>query len=212
MNQANQPDLPLRTGGIILAGGRSSRMGRSKAHLPFGDELMLPRVVRLLKTVVEPVVVIGAPDQDLPDLDADVAIGRDEIAERGPLQGLASGLSMLQGRCNAAYACSCDVPLLEPRFVRRMVELLGDGDIAVPHVDDYHHPLAAVYRLTVLPHVESLLASDRRRPVFLFDLVSTRIVSANELLPVDPDLRSLRNCNRPEDYGGALEDAGLRAP
>ncbi len=183
-------------------------MGRSKAHLPFGDELMLPRVVRLLAEVVDPIVVVGAPDQSLPPLPADVLITRDDVADRGPLQGLAAGLKALRG-CDAAFACSCDVPLLKPAFVRRMLELLGDHDIVVPHVDGYHHPLAAVYRLSVLANIEALLDADRRRPVFLFESTDTRIVERDELVGADPTLDSLRNCNRPEDYQSALAEAGL---
>ena len=73
---------------------------------------------------------------------------------------------------------SCDVPLLVPGFVERMLELLGDHDIAVMEIDGFPHPLSAVYRRAVLPQVESLLAQDRLRPVFLFDAVRTRRVSA----------------------------------
>src|SRR5579871_4934557 len=84
-----------RVGGIVLCGGRSSRMGRPKAWLPFGDELMLPRVVRVLRAVVDPVVVVAAPGQDVPPLPPDVEIVRDEIEGKGPLGGLAAGLAAL---------------------------------------------------------------------------------------------------------------------
>src|SRR5436190_16295070 len=123
-----------RTGGIVLCGGRSSRMGRPKAWLPFGDELMLPRVVRLLGEVVRPIVVVAAPDQDVPPLPPDIAIVRDEEKGRGPLQGLKAGLEALRGKADAAYLSSCDVPLLLPAFVRRLVELLDEQQICVPKV------------------------------------------------------------------------------
>src|SRR5438034_1928815 len=85
-------------GGVVLCGGRSQRMGRPKAWLPFGGELMLPRVVRLLGQVVQPIVVVAAPEQDVPPVPPDVAIVRDEGRGRGPLQGLAAGLAALGGR------------------------------------------------------------------------------------------------------------------
>src|SRR6516162_8765549 len=85
-------------GGIVLCGGRSERMGRPKAWLPFGDELLLPRVVRLLRQAVDPVVVVAAPDQDVPPLPDGVAVVRDEAKGRGPLQGLAAGLAALRGQ------------------------------------------------------------------------------------------------------------------
>ena len=201
---------PSLVGGIILAGGKSTRMGRSKADLPFGNELMLQRIVRILGEVTFPIVVVGAPGQVLPQLSASTLITRDKVADRGPLQGLAAGFRALEGRCEAAFACSCDVPLLKPSFVKQMIDLLGTHAIAVPFVDDFHHPLAAVYRLVVLKQIEALLASDRRRPVFLFESADTRIVPRENLVSADPQLDSLRNCNRPEDYEEALVRAGVR--
>jgi molybdopterin-guanine dinucleotide biosynthesis protein A len=76
-------------------------------------------------------------------------------------------------------------------------------------IDGFAHPLSAVYRRTTLPHIESLLDADRLRPVFLFDAVRTRRVRPDEMRAVDPDLRTLRNLNTPDDYASALADAGL---
>src|SRR5256885_6862977 len=131
-------------GGIVLCGGQSKRMGRPKAWLPFGDEVMLQRVVRILSDVVSPIVVVAAPDQELPALPDSVLVERDEEKGRGPLQGLAAGLTALEGRADAGYLSSCDVPFLRPAFVQRMIDLRGSHSICVPRVGDYHHPLAAV--------------------------------------------------------------------
>jgi molybdopterin-guanine dinucleotide biosynthesis protein A len=201
-----------RLAGIVLCGGQSKRMGRPKAWLPFGPELMLPRVVRLLREAVQPVVVVAAPDQDVPPLPADVAILRDEERGHGPLQGLAAGLQALLGTADAAYLSSCDVPFLKPAFVRRLAELLGDHAICVPKVGDYHHSLAAIYRIDVLPVVKQLLGENRLRPFFLFEAVPTRVVEASELADVDPEFQTLRNLNTPEDYEQALCEAGRAAP
>src|SRR5438309_1090333 len=197
----------MTTGGIILCGGQSKRMGRPKAWLPFGGELMLPRVARLLGEVVSPLVVVAAPEQDVPPLPADVTVVRDEQKGRGPLQGLAAGLEALRGQADAAYVSSCDVPLLRPAFVRRLIDLLGEHAICVPRVGDYHHPLAAIYRLEVVGAVERLLAANRLRPFFLFEAVPTRVVEANELREADPTFQTLRNLNTPEDYETALREA-----
>jgi molybdopterin-guanine dinucleotide biosynthesis protein A len=194
--------------GIILCGGQSKRMGQPKAWLPFGDELMLPRVVLLLREAADPIVVVAAPGQSLPMLPADVAVVRDEEKGRGPLQGIAAGLQALMGKAEAAYVSSCDVPFLKPAFVRCMALLLGDCDIAVPKIGDYYHSLAAIYRIRVLPRVIQLLAENRLRPFFLFESVATRIVTAEELVDVDPQFLSLRNLNTPEDYETALRELG----
>ena len=184
-------------------------MGTPKATLPFGPEMMLQRVVRLLRSVVAPVVVVAAGEQTLPELPCDVIVTRDEREQRGPLEGLRAGLKALPNSIDIAYVTSCDVPLLAPGFVTRMIELLGDDDIAVMEIDGFPHPLSAVYRRNTLPQVESLLAKDRLRPVFLFDAVRTRRVQPEEMASVDGQLRTLRNLNTPEDYLNALSEAGL---
>ena len=184
-------------------------MGVPKATLPFGPETMLQRIVRLLGTAVSPIIVVAARDQSLPDLPDGVIVTRDEREQQGPLEGLRAGLSALPNSVDIAYATSCDVPMLEPRFVERMVALLGDHDIAVMEVDGFPHPLSAVYRRSTLPHIEALLEARRLRPVFLFDAVPTRRVRPDEMISVDPQLRTLRNLNTREDYLAALAEAGL---
>ena len=185
--------------------------GHSESTLPFGPENMLQRVVRLLGAVVDPIVAVAAREQELPPLPQipEIIVTRDEREQRGPLEGLRAGLKALPDSVDAAYMTSCDVPLLVPGFVTRMIELLGDHDIAVMEIDGFAHPLSAVYRRSVLPQVEALLAQDKLRPVFLFDAVRTRRVQPEEMISVDPELRTLRNLNTPEDYRQALKDANL---
>ena len=170
---------------------------------------MLQRVVRLLSEVVSPIVAVAAREQSLPQLPEAVIITRDEREAKGPLEGIRAGLSALPEAIDAAYITSCDVPLLVPAFVERMIDLMGDHDIAVMEIDGFPHPLSAIYRRHLLPKVESLLAVDRLRPVFLFDAVRTRRVKPEEMIAVDPELRTLRNLNTPEDYRAALAAAGL---
>lgn len=202
----------MRAGGIVLCGGKSQRMGRSKAMLRFGPEAMLQRVVRLLGEAVEPVVVAAAAGQELPELAAAVRVVRDRLPDRGPLEGLRAGLEAVCGQAEAVFVTGCDVPLLKPGFVRRMIELVHGHDVAVPHVEGRDEPLAAVYRTSVMPQVEALLAADRLRPAFLFEQVRTRRVMAAELTDVDPGLRSLANLNSPADYLAALTQAGFEPP
>ena len=201
----------LQVGGVVLAGGRSSRMGRPKAWLPFGGEFLLPRVVRLLSQAVDPVVVVAAPGQDVPPLPEGVAVVRDDEEGRGPLQGLAAGLKALHGRADAAYASPCDAPFLRPAFVRRLIDQMGGAIVCVPRVGDRRHPLAAVYRLEAADAADRLLAANRRGGVTpplhsLFAAVPTRVVGAAELADVDPTFQTLRNLNTPEEYEAALRD------
>ena len=196
----------LTVGGIVLCGGQSKRMGRPKAWLPFGDETMLQRVVRILTEVVRPLVVVAAGEQDLPSLPTAVTVMRDAKFGRGPLQGLAAGLLALRGQADIAFVSGCDVPFLQTAFIRRLVDLLGDACICVPKVGGYFHPLAAVYRLSVLDAVNQLLEENRLTTAFLLDQVPTRIVTESELADVDGTLQSLRNLNSPEDYEAAVRE------
>src|SRR5438105_1646018 len=160
--------MPHNFGAVILCGGQSRRMGQPKAWLPIGDEVMLQRIVRIVReTVSGPVVAVAAADQSLPTLPADVVIARDQRPDRGPLEGLSAGFKKLteiaatDSSCAAAFVTSCDVPLLRPAFVRHVCESLGDFDVAVPQIDGRVHPLGAAFRIhTVLPEIAALLAAD----------------------------------------------------
>ena len=188
-------------------------MGLAKATLPFGPEPMLVRVARLLGQVVPRCVVVAAPQQELPALPPAIVVARDRREGRGPLEALAAGLSAAaDAGIDAAYVTSCDVPLLVPGFVQRMFDLLGQHEIAVPREGEFHHPLAAVYRVSVLTHVERLLSEDRMRPFFLFQECNSREVAPAEWHDVDPESDTLKNLNRPEDYLAALTVAGFGAP
>lgn len=194
-------------GGIVLCGGQSSRMGRPKLTLPFGGELMLPRIVRILRSVVDPVVVVAGPSQEVPALPDDVRVVRDEHEHLGPLAGMEVGLRALLGVVQAAYVSSCDVPLLRPEFVAEMIRRLGRHELAVPREGDFYHPLAGVYCTSLAERVHQLVADQRLRPLFLIQTSDAVEVSVEELRTVDPQLHSLRNLNRPEDYEEALRFA-----
>ena len=184
-------------------------MGRPKFSLPFGEEVLLQRVCRILSEVVSPIVVVAAAEQELPPLPVEVLIVRDEYDSLGPLAGIATGLDALHDKADAAFVTSCDAPLLRPDFVRRLIELLGDHDVAAPTDGQYDHVLAAVYRTELADHARRLLAEERRRPLFLLDESNSLRVHVDDLRSVDPNLDSLRNMNTPEDYNEVLQLAGL---
>ncbi len=184
----------MSLGGLVLCGGESRRMGRSKAWLPFGTEPMLARVVRRLGAVkgMGPLAVVAATGQELPALPDQVLVVRDPVSGRGPLQGLAAGLAVLPESVDLVFATATDVPFLNPAWVETLVALLGENDLAIPYVEGRHHPLAALYRRSVvLPAIEGMLAADRLRPVFL-DQRSSEPGSSRSRSYV----RSTRICNR----------------
>jgi molybdopterin-guanine dinucleotide biosynthesis protein A len=195
----------MRVGGVVLCGGRSSRMGTPKAWLPVAGEPMLVRVVRVVSdSVGGPLVVVAALGQDVPPLPPGVELVRDPEEGQGPLAGLVAGLEALTGRADAAYLSACDVPFLSTAFVRRVCERLAGFDIAAPDAGGFRHPLAAAYRLTVLPVARDLVTAGRLRPAFLFDAVPTRVLTPADFADIDPELRSLVNVNTPDEYAAAV--------
>lgn len=198
--------------GIVLAGGRSERMGEPKPRLRWHGG---PMVVHVLGTLAEalqgPLVVVRAPGQELPPLPDGVLVAEDALPGRGPLEGLAAGLRALAGEADAAFVSAADVPFLAPAFVRAVVAALAPGvDAAVPRVAGQAHPLSAAYRTEVLGAVERRLARDALRLRSLLDDLRVRWLDEQALLAdlplrdADPRLDSLRNVNTPEEYEAAL--------
>jgi molybdopterin-guanine dinucleotide biosynthesis protein A len=199
--------------GIVLAGGRSSRMGRPKAWLDWDGTTLLDRVCGVVGAAVDgPVVVVRAPGQELPALPGGVETAEDPVEGRGPLQGIAVGLAAVASRAEIAFVASVDLPFLHDAYVRRVLALLGDHDdraVLLPVAHGHHQPLAAAYRTALAPVVAELIAAGRSRPPDLFETVAVHRAGEAELLadPVlrarDPELRALVNVNTPEEYASA---------
>ncbi len=202
----------MQQGAIILCGGESIRMGDDKGLLPFGaDEVLLQRVVRLLSDVVpmENMVVVAARRQQLPSLPSDVRVVCDQHEDRGPLEGLATGMAALGDHAEVAYATGCDVPLLESAFVERMFFLLGQSQAAIPVNAARCYPLAAVYRTSLLPQLREMLGQGIRALQALSDTSGVKLIPTEQLREADPQLATLEKCNTPADYQAALVRCGL---
>jgi molybdopterin-guanine dinucleotide biosynthesis protein A len=189
--------------GIILTGGRSRRMGRAKAWLPFGTETLLQRIVRKLSGVVSPIVIVAEYGQELPKL-CGVEILCDPVADQGPLMGLATGLKALQPVSKWAFVTGCDAPFLTPELVSMLFSCRRNVDIVAPRVDEQAYPLTALYNTEVWRKAQILLDSKVRRLMALLDLGRVREISERELRVIDPDLLCLMNVNTPELYERAL--------
>jgi molybdopterin-guanine dinucleotide biosynthesis protein A len=197
--------------GIVLAGGRSSRMGTPKAALEWHGSTLLRRTADIASRATDgPVVVVRAQGQALPALPRQVEVIDDPREGLGPIQGLAAGLAVIAGRAEIAFVCSTDMPFLHPAFVRRVLRAAAEGaDVGLPIARGYPQPLAAAYRTTLAPVAERLVKEGRLRPAFLFDeCVVTRLdeaaLRADPILAaLDPDLDSVVNINEPADYEAA---------
>src|SRR5215813_10944626 len=196
--------------GVVLAGGRSSRMGTAKAALEWHGSTLLRRTVGIVARAAEgPVVVVRADGQDLPDLPEGTVVVDDPREGKGPIQGIAAGLAALSGRADAAFVCSTDMPFLHPAFVRRVLRVVAERegtDVALPVARGYRQPLAAAYRVSLAEAAERLVKEDRLRPAFLFEqcvvasLDDDALRQDPVLAALDPDLDSVLNVNTPADY------------
>jgi molybdopterin-guanine dinucleotide biosynthesis protein A len=197
--------------GIVLAGGRSSRMGSAKADLEWHGSTLLRRVTGLVARAVDgPVVVVRAAGQPLPALPDGVEVVDDPREGLGPLQGLAAGLAAVVGAAEVAYLSATDVPFLHPAFVSRVLGALEpDDDIVLPHAHGHRQPLAAAYRTALAGRVAELVEAGELRPAALLArcrvrrLDETALLADPLLVELDPELDSLRSLDTPEAYAAA---------
>lgn len=194
-------------GGVILCGGQSRRMGRSKASLPFGNESMLGRVVRIVGEVALPVVVVAGPAQNIPELSPGIQVVRDLVANLGPLHGLATGLAALPDSVEFAFVASTDVPFLQTTWIIHLARSIGENDVAIARVGGFLHPLVALYRRRpALSAAHTLLGESRRRVIDLIDRLASVVLDEPSMRSIDPGLETLKNLNTPEAYDLALQN------
>lgn len=211
---------PATIGAVILCGGHSTRMGRDKATLPFGNETLLVRIVRLVRSAVTGRIIV-VTEADISTeryramcevLPASVELVKDDLSDSGPLEGLRRGLAALSQNTEVAFVCSCDMPLLEPNVIQQLYAVLKDQSsetvAVVPDVQGQLHPLCAMYRTSTATTAASLLAKGERRLRAFVQALNVYRICEEELKRVDPELASLMNCNTPSDYELALRRTG----
>lgn len=196
----------MKDAALVLCGGASRRMGRDKAALPFGDESLLERVVRIVRPVVDEVWLVAREGQALAN-PLRLPVARDPAEGLGPLAGVIAGVRAM--KAERAFVISCDSPLLRAELVSHLLVLSRGHDAAIPFVDGHYVPTTAVYAKSILPAAERLLERGELRPRLLTREPGVRVVPEEELTPADPDLHSFRDCDTPEDYEELLRLAGL---
>ena len=186
---------------VILTGGKSSRMGRPKALLPFDGEPLIAHMVRRLARVFPETVVVAAPDQELPLLP--VTLARDEVAYQGPVSGIYHGLQAATKE--VCFVTSCDAPFLSLPLISHLLSQTTDCDVVVPFWQERFQPLHAVYRRSVAPLLHEQLERSELRPISLYPKVRTREIHESEVRRFDPEGLSFLNMNTPEDYQEAVD-------
>lgn len=188
--------LPLPVTGLVLCGGRSRRMGRSKAFLPYEGTTVVGHIISVLKDLFSELFVVANEPQQFEDLGVDVV--KDILPYRGPLGGILSGL--MTSANHYAFVVACDMPLIDRRLVRDLVSKRHDNDVVVLSHDAGIEPLFGVYsKNCIRPLEESLFAGNLSVQDFLTGLKAEIYEWKSE--SKDPEtLPPFFNINTPQDY------------
>ena len=194
--------------GIILAGGRSRRLGRDKAVEPFEGQPLIRRVIERIQPLTAEIVVVvadAALGEALP-LQDDERVAMDLFPGGGSLGGIFSGLSAADSQWGLVVAC--DMPFLNRQLFEHMLELREDWDAVVPMPGDFPEPTHALYSRDCLPHIEAKLQANDLKISGFFDDARVRYVNEDEVRRFDPELHSFFNVNSPEDLARAVALSG----
>jgi molybdenum cofactor guanylyltransferase len=190
----------IQASGIILAGGRSERMGTDKRTLVLHSETLLSRTVRVLSEIVDEILITGMP------ANADLLPGtrsiRDAMPDAGPLAGLLAGLRAM--RHGHAVAVACDHPFLDAQLLRALLRCAPGYNAVVPRVDGRPEPTHAVYGAEAADSIAQCLASGKRSLRGALAELHVRWVEEDELRCLDPQLRSFVNVNTREQWEAVL--------
>jgi molybdenum cofactor guanylyltransferase len=181
--------------GLVLAGGRSRRLGMDKALLHIDGQWLLQRTVKTLQMICEDVWIIANNGERLSVLG--VPIVADSRPGTGVLGGIYTGLTCMSCECGVFVAC--DMPLLSLSLLQYMVSVAFGYDVVIPRVAGEIEPLHALYNKSCLAPIEVALEKGELRPRAFFPAVRVRYVEQEEVEAFDPELRSIININTPQD-------------
>ena len=187
---------------IILAGGRSTRLGRDKASEVLLGRPMLQHVIDRVQALVAEIVVVRAREQLLPDVAsaAPLRVAEDDFESRGPLGGIYSGL--MATAADRSLVVACDMPLLSRPLLEEMVRRSAGCDVVMP-VLAYPEPLHAVYSRDCIAPIRERIEAGQLKITNFLGAVGVCYVREEECRALDPDLRSFTNTNTQADLDRA---------
>lgn len=186
---------------IILAGGKSARMGRDKALMSWGDKSLLEHMVTIVREVSER-IIISADEADKYSIEGTDMVVSDEYPGTGPLGGILTGLNCVESGYHIVVAC--DLPFLRPEMLRLLLELAGGHDACVPSVKGRLEPLCGVYHRECRSTFREVISRGKDLSIHMaLKLLDLHEVHEDQLRTVDPELKSFINLNTLEEYGRA---------
>lgn len=190
----------MKTAAVILAGGMSRRMGRDKAALPFGEETMLSRLVRIYRPYFD-ITAVSVNQAGRFD-----TAGATEVVDRRPGDGPMAGLeaAFLDTGADVIFLTGTDLPLGDPALARHLLELRGGHDVCLIRSPKGPEPLFAVYSSACLPVIQKALSEGRRSMFSILQQLNALEVPAEELTGYNVS-QILTNVNDPEEYARVLE-------
>ncbi len=189
---------------VILAGGKSSRMGRNKALLDFGGETLIGRLYRILTEEFDEVFISANDPKTYRFLGAPIV--RDVFADGSSLAGIHAGL--LRSPAQHCFFAACDMPFLNIELVRYLGRIADDYDVIIPESESGLEPLHSFYSRRCIPYIEEQLQRGDLKVIDFFDRVNVRRVTREEVREYDPEELSYFNINTQEKYERAKERLG----
>lgn len=196
---SRQEKFPIRP--ILLAGGKSSRMGENKSFVLLEGVPLIEVVLQRISPIfsLPPLLVTNSPE--LYSYLGVEMVG-DVVEDKGPLGGVHAALTYSQVEYNFIFAC--DMPFIQENFINYMIESFQGEDVLMPR---YHRaqPLHAIYAKRCLPFIEQTLEQGQGKILAFLPAATVRYLEITEIIKIPGATQAFVNINNPQD----LEDAKL---
>ena len=189
----------MDTSCIILAGGKSIRLGHDKVLEKVGDSSLLEQVISRIDSLSNEIIIVTAEKRDFPQLKGQtkIKIVSDIYPGKGSLGGIYTGLVASETQYNIVVAA--DMPFLNQPLLRYMLEVSDGFDFVLPRINTFFEPLHAVYSRYCIDPIDSLIRKGRKVIIELFNYVKVKYIEAEEIDKFDPQHLSFFNINTKDD-------------
>lgn len=190
--------------GIILAGGKSSRIGVNKALLKIGRKSIIESIISRISPIFPKIILITNYSDDFCFLKKNsISLFPDVIPGANSMGGIYSGLSHSKTRYNFLFAC--DMPFVNPELVSYMIKGIQGNDIVIPEGKTGYEPLHAIYSKNCIEPFKELITKRDLKITNIFRYVKVKIIAQQEVSRFDPEGIAFFNVNTMADYNKIKE-------